>query len=1610
MNIELARKRLTHLFQFFKAVEERRTPKVVDVNSHKWVMWLDSLPAHNKLKLTRPTPDTGEWLVIQKPPIANCPPFPEALNEWLDTGWDDPSNELAPKIKERTIQRGNDYVVVTFEASLERVRIFEEWSQKRALWRSVELPARQVGRVWDRLFSLHHDLKRDGEVLELMLGDGIVSYKGQLEPTFHPLVLRKVELFFEPSNLEFKLADTEGTPELHSSIFRDDEFGGLPLKNWQTSLEDANLHPLDGDTLDHWLKGIAGSIANGQFVTSIPAKESDHFCIGRAAVLLLRTRPSGRADFISKILEDIPKAESFSSSLVSIVGLFPQEAETQESVSVDAYANEHEDILLTKPANAEQVEILRKLSKRDGVLVQGPPGTGKTHTIANLIGNFLAEGKSVLVTSHTTKALRVVRDQVAKPLQSLCVSLLDSDAKSRAEREMAVRELAARLSDNPDQYKVEATKLRGRRAEILIDLKRSRAELLQVVGGEYTPIVLAGKEFEPSHVAKEVAAGDGIHDWIPGPIHVSDPIPLSDAEIKQVYEIGSRITVLDEQELAEELPPLTSLPSDELFKDKVHNFNELVRSDLSFRKNLWTLPKGDLFHLEDICTKVTEQVRYVQDMRKDPWKLAVLQAGIEGGANAEVWNLLCENIKTVRAQSQDAAKHIFEHGPKLAGQPKLEEQLLILTKIEIHLRSNSSISWAKRTFSGWGSSIDEWRVGDKSPETSDEFQALKKLVELSVARQILIDRWGRLMCPLGISPLNGHELQPEEFALQFVNQIKVLLNWYVSTWQPLEKSLIDQGLDWPRLLSEAPQSTSLYHVADRLSIAVENLLPPVLSAEDRRRRFAILEIEFTKWVAYLTDIQKNRKNPSLVLSGLINAVSSYSTISYQTELLKLIAVLSLLPDFKIRNSLLNRLSLFANDWASILRTRQEHITPEIFKMESGSAWRWLQLSQELKRRAAMSLEEIQERVRRQTEELQQVTVDVVEKLAWAGLLGKVKSEEKQALLGWSAFVKRIGAGTGKLVPMLERQAQAEMEKARGAVPVWIMPFSRVTRSFHPIRDKFDVIIIDEASQEDVLGLVPLYMAKKVIVVGDDEQVTPLDVGGLQEPIQQLINQWLVDLPSFNLFDLKTSVYDRAQIAFGSVIRLKEHFRCVPEIIQFSNSLCYNYSIKPLRESASTLVKPALVPHRVQGYSDGKVNKTEAQEIVDLIRACIDFPEYEGKSIGVISMVGEKQTDLISDMLRSQLSPTVYDQRRILCGNPAQFQGDERDIIFLSLVDSKEDGVGPMSLRQDGADGMYKKRFNVASSRAKDQLWVVYSIDAQTQLKPNDIRRRLIEHAIDPSSLMNQLNSGLIETESPFEAEVFKILSSLGYRVTPQWQVGAYRIDMVAEGNGKRLAIECDGERWHYDKAEEDLARQALLERLGWTFVRIRGSVFYRDRTPDRQVALMPLMQRLKEIGIEPNLASNASESESDTQTLADTVKKRAAEIRLRSSLPADMPFSIEAAIEAVEPSAVPPQSVINQSQQTLIVSPTQTELIESKAQFPLFNQKVEEQTSDISLQNAQLPVSFVKGDRVFNHKFGLGTVIAVKQYGGQIRELVINFDLLPKTKMLVANAVQLAKI
>jgi len=154
---------------------------------------------------------------------------------------------------------------------------------------------------------------------------------------------------------------------------------------------------------------------------------------------------------------------------------------------------------------------------------------------------------------------------------------------------------------------------------------------------------------------------------------------------------------------------------------------------------------------------------------------------------------------------------------------------------------------------------------------------------------------------------------------------------------------------------------------------------------------------------------------------------------------------------------------------------------------------------------------------------------------------------------------------------------------------------------------------------------------------------------------------------------------------------------------------------------------------------------------------------------------------------------------------------------------------------------------------------------------------LIEHAEDPALLMRALEEKERRAQSGFEREVMKRLASAGYRVTPHWKIGTFRIDLVVEGGGKRLAIGCDGDRYYpLEKLSEDMDRQSILERMGWVFTRVRSSDFLRN--PAR--AMKSIFEKLQVMEIPPD--GNTRDGKLDAKISHDVTERlirRAEELR-----------------------------------------------------------------------------------------------------------------------------------
>lgn len=333
-------------------------------------------------------------------------------------------------------------------------------------------------------------------------------------------------------------------------------------------------------------------------------------------------------------------------------------------------------------------------------------------------------------------------------------------------------------------------------------------------------------------------------------------------------------------------------------------------------------------------------------------------------------------------------------------------------------------------------------------------------------------------------------------------------------------------------------------------------------------------------------------------------------------------------------------------------------------------------------------------------------------------------------------------------------------------------------------------------------------------------------------------------------------------AYFPNVLLTEHFRCVPDIIGFSSRLSYNGKITPLRPAESTNLKTPLVLERVEGERDNKdCNEVEADRIGRLIKGMLQQEEYADKTFGVIVMRtgAGHQKDLINQKILEYVPTPLKLEHKIRVGTSSDFQGDERDVILLSLVDSvrfdpeKPDDRLFLNMESDRSDDMFKKRWNVAVSRARDQLWVVHSFDWEHELKDGDIRRRLFDHIVhlhDAKAIKQKAKDNADPNSLHFEAPVAEALMLRGYRVDQQFRVGGYKLDMVIKGEGKaRVALECDGQEFHSSDEQiyRDMVRQAVLERAGWTFIRLSGREYFLD--PEK--AVDRVCADLAKLGIHP---------------------------------------------------------------------------------------------------------------------------------------------------------------
>ncbi len=425
-----------------------------------------------------------------------------------------------------------------------------------------------------------------------------------------------------------------------------------------------------------------------------------------------------------------------------------------------------------------------------------------------------------------------------------------------------------------------------------------------------------------------------------------------------------------------------------------------------------------------------------------------------------------------------------------------------------------------------------------------------------------------------------------------------------------------------------------------------------------------------------------------------------------------------------------------------------------------------------------------------------------------------------------------------------KKEPAKCEMLLKILPCWIMSPDDVARLFPCEAGLFDTVIVDEASQCDLPSMAPvLYRAKQAIIAGDSKQMqaqrfafTSTQIGAeawRKHGLDRLDpDRWLD--PG------KTDLLQLASVRFDEEAFLDEHYRSLPPLIAFSNHRWYGDKLRLMRDAGDRRVgEPDASAINLHYVPDGEVksgtqeNEREAAALIRALKEKLTHPGYANASFGVICLF-EEQMRLVNEIVSEEIDDGLRAKHDLVVVNPDGFQGDERDVIFYSLsYDAKGMDRSALSARQ--ADRAHiQGMLNVAFTRAREEIHVFHSapIDQFGTAGGTGAILDWLKHCA--GSISGSVRSDLARAQSGFEVDVITTLNGVGIKTIAQYPSCGFFIDAVAERDGKRIAIECDGEIWHLDEHGalklEDLCRQEILERAGWEVLRIPYRSWRKDPT------------------------------------------------------------------------------------------------------------------------------------------------------------------------------------
>ena len=1343
-----------------------------------------------------------------------------------------------------------------------------EYTALWSAWAEGEKPRRKTIGLYGDLFAIKHSLEAEetSKPTELVWGIGVTTwqlkFKDETVAFEYPLLTQLVEVSLDDKTLalEIRPRATNTRAEFDAFIACTVQGAADVERAVRQHLEKHKEHPVtpfDAGSYTDVLKLIAGNLDSKGSYQEVLAKDlpvpgaDEHIVVTDAWALLARPRANNvLVDDLKRLQEKLVGGCDLPAGVVALVSPPSDEPINYEAVNFRGLSSRGDsssgsgpvELYFPLPYNEEQVTIISRLENAAGVTVQGPPGTGKTHTIANVICHYLATGRRVLVTSKGEPALEVLQSKIPEEVRPLTVALLTSDREGIRQFQASIESIQHQVSQlNAAMCKQEIETLKQAIDRAHAELANIDRRVDEIALSQLSEVEIDGHPMRAQKLAELVVSGRERFGWFDDEVTFAHAPPLTDAEGRALRE-ARRLLGADLAYVRAAVPSADDFP-------RAADIAQLHSVMCRIREFEAQERDGELLQLTAHTQEVVTAARQMLDEVDQAFALAEEIAAVEGGWPMEL-RMRCR-LPSFTAE-REALESLFDdlEGLVAARAEFLRRPVEMSQACLASAKAREAIARGAETGKPFGfialgagdakEHIGAVRVAGLAVTTQDDWTLVHRYVGLHERVLSFSVRWNGFADTLklprlegGVSNLRHIELtataarKAHRLAMHFDARLPRQAQKVFA--EPPVKLLVGgpEQLDKVRQhLRRHLSRAELTSAATQFSTLQEKLGGKAGPVADELRQF-------------LGGIMGNKRFvPEQVAARFAELMAELRRVA------SLAPLLATVRDGAKR---------FSAGGAPMLGSRVQSIpvaaTGEdtAFPAEWRDAWAWARMRSHLD--SIEAREELVAMSRRRGDleaGLAKLYRDMVGNAAW--LSAKLKSTPRvlQALAGYGTAIRRIGMGTGPNAVRFRRDAREAMVDAAGAVPCWIMSHFKVSESMPPNIGAFDLVVVDEASQSDLWALPAIVRGAKILVVGDDKQVSP-DPGFIDsQRIVELKNRFLADQPYGMEMTPEKSLYELAARVFAAEqVMLREHFRCVPPIIAYSNRTFYKNAIAPLRiPKPSERIDPPLVDIYVPGGARNTrdCNEAEADAIVAEIATILADERLQDRTIGVISLLGIEQAKYIDSRVRRECGATELIHRRFECGDARTFQGSERDIMFLSMVVDRDNCKAVAGL-------MFEQRFNVAGSRARDRMYLVRSVE-MGDLSEKDMRQTLISHFSKPMVVSNEEAGTLIELcESGFERDVFTQLTNRGYRVMPQVKSGAYRLDMVVEGeNDARLAIECDGDEFHGpDRWAQDAMRQRVLERAGWTFWRCFASTWVLRK----EEIIAELLDRLTSMGIGP---------------------------------------------------------------------------------------------------------------------------------------------------------------